>query len=275
MNIKIICTKIEKSKSSQLIPIKSSTKLSFVLEMSETDFLACAEKLKSVGGNLANLHKLYFYARYKQATCGNCTSKQPGLLEFEGRKKWEAWKSAANLTTEEAQKDYVDKFNHLFGINYDFVDGKSKKEKENETKSEITTNNDDFGMTVNSKPAVIPDYTTKLSTSSDSVDLWCCLAQEDNNEGMAVLLESNSSLLNSVDDEGMTALHWAVDRNSMKALKFLFEHLDKLEIDLQNKCLETALHLSNDRATWDVLVNKFGIDTSIEDDLGEVASLIE
>ena len=243
--------------------------------MSETDFIACAEKLKTVGGNLANLHKLYFYARYKQATCGNCTSKRPGLLEFEGRKKWEAWTSVANLTTEEAQKDYIDKFNHLFGINYNFGDEKSKNEMKIEIKIEPTKNDDDFGMTVNSKPAVIPDFTTKLSSSSDSVDLWCCLAQEDNHMGMAVLLETNSSLLNSVDDEGMSALHWAVDRNSMNVLKFLFEHLDELEINKQNKCLETALHLSNDAATWKVLVNKFGIDESIEDDLGEVASLIE
>merc|ERR1711976_131782 len=242
-----------------------------------SDFLNCAEKLKTVGGNLANIHKLYFDARYKQATCGKCITKQPGLLEFEARKKWEAWKSVENLSKDEAESQYITRFEELFGkINIE--DEMDFGGIHPNLRNDDSAKNDDsnsFGLTVHSQPAVIPDFNTKLSTKSDSVDLWCCLAQENNSEGMQVLLDSDPNLLNSVDDDGNTALHWAVDRSSTKVLTFLLKNLAKIEVNKQNNNLETALHLCSDVNIWKILVESFKIDTTIEDDLGEVACLIE
>ena len=52
-------------------------------------------------------HLLYLYARFKQATVGPCDTKRPGFLEFQLRKKWDAWKSLKEMSQEEAKAQYV------------------------------------------------------------------------------------------------------------------------------------------------------------------------
>ena len=254
----------------------------------QTKFLQCAEKVKILGGNLDNADRLYFYSRYKQATSGNNNNEKPGLLDFEGRKKWEAWKSVENMSTEQAQDEYVNKFLECFPgiIIHDPIHPNIKNDdslttitinKDTDGNCAITNSKDDKTISLNchSQPTFTIDFRTKLCKDSDSINLWMELAQEDNAEGMQVLLEDNPDLINSVDDDGMTALHWAVDRNSINVLNFLLKHLEKLDVNKQNSNLETALHLSNDVETWVLLIGKFKIDETIKDDTGAVAELIQ
>lgn len=56
---------------------------------------------------------LYLYSRYKQATQGPCCTPRPGILQFEGKKKWDAWKSLGAMTKQEAQSEYVAKIQEL------------------------------------------------------------------------------------------------------------------------------------------------------------------
>ncbi|TDL25635.1 acyl-CoA-binding protein [Rickenella mellea] len=53
--------------------------------------------------------QLFFYKYYKQATIGDVNTPRPGLLDFVGKAKWDAWKSAEGTSTEDAQKAYVEK----------------------------------------------------------------------------------------------------------------------------------------------------------------------
>ncbi|KAI0789848.1 acyl-CoA-binding protein [Abortiporus biennis] len=53
--------------------------------------------------------QLYFYKYYKQATVGDVNTSRPGLLDFVGKAKWDAWNSVKGTSTEEAQKLYVEK----------------------------------------------------------------------------------------------------------------------------------------------------------------------
>ncbi|KAI1797028.1 acyl-CoA-binding protein [Ganoderma leucocontextum] len=53
--------------------------------------------------------QLYFYKYYKQATVGNVNTARPGMLDFVGKAKWDAWKSVEGTTTEEAYTKYVEK----------------------------------------------------------------------------------------------------------------------------------------------------------------------
>ncbi|KAG8936071.1 hypothetical protein FRC02_004696 [Tulasnella sp. 418] len=52
--------------------------------------------------------KLTFYSRYKQATVGDVNTSRPGLLDFVGKAKWDAWKAVEGKSKEEAEKEYVD-----------------------------------------------------------------------------------------------------------------------------------------------------------------------
>ncbi|OJT02250.1 Acyl-CoA-binding protein [Trametes pubescens] len=53
--------------------------------------------------------QLYFYKYYKQATVGDVNTSRPGMLDFVGKAKWDAWKSVEGTSKEDAQTKYVEK----------------------------------------------------------------------------------------------------------------------------------------------------------------------
>ncbi|MBK8469387.1 MAG: acyl-CoA-binding protein [Candidatus Phosphoribacter sp.] len=57
--------------------------------------------------------KLALYALYKQATQGDVQGKRPGMLDFVGRSKYDAWAALAGTTTEQAEADYLAKVAEL------------------------------------------------------------------------------------------------------------------------------------------------------------------
>ncbi len=54
-----------------------------------------------------NAAKLKLYALYKQASAGDCTGSRPGMMDFVGRAKYDAWKELAGLTLDEAKEKYI------------------------------------------------------------------------------------------------------------------------------------------------------------------------
>ncbi|KIK66586.1 hypothetical protein GYMLUDRAFT_55323 [Collybiopsis luxurians FD-317 M1] len=57
--------------------------------------------------------KLFFYAHYKQATIGDVNIARPGMLDFTGKAKWDAWKEVEGKSKEAAQKAYVEKLKEI------------------------------------------------------------------------------------------------------------------------------------------------------------------
>ncbi|KAI0280259.1 acyl-CoA-binding protein [Russula aff. rugulosa BPL654] len=53
--------------------------------------------------------QLFFYGYYKQATIGDVDTPRPGMLDFTGKAKWDAWNSRKGESKEEAWKKYVEK----------------------------------------------------------------------------------------------------------------------------------------------------------------------
>ncbi|KAK1231702.1 acyl-CoA-binding protein (ACBP)/diazepam binding inhibitor (DBI)/endozepine (EP) [Marasmius sp. AFHP31] len=53
--------------------------------------------------------QLYFYKYYKQATVGDVNIARPGLMDFTGKAKWDAWDSVKGTSQDEAQQKYVEK----------------------------------------------------------------------------------------------------------------------------------------------------------------------
>ncbi|KAI0635627.1 acyl-CoA-binding protein [Trametes polyzona] len=53
--------------------------------------------------------QLYFYKYYKQATVGDVNTSRPGMLDFVGKAKWDAWESVKGTSKEEAYAKYVEK----------------------------------------------------------------------------------------------------------------------------------------------------------------------
>ncbi|KAG7089438.1 hypothetical protein E1B28_011123 [Marasmius oreades] len=53
--------------------------------------------------------KLCFYQFYKQGTEGDVSTARPGIMDFTGKAKWDAWNSVKGTSKEDAQKLYVEK----------------------------------------------------------------------------------------------------------------------------------------------------------------------
>nr|XP_020447816.1 acyl-CoA-binding protein-like isoform X2 [Monopterus albus] len=48
------------------------------------------------------------YGLYKQATVGDIDIERPGIFDFTGRAKWDAWNAKKGLSKDEAMASYVD-----------------------------------------------------------------------------------------------------------------------------------------------------------------------
>ncbi len=57
--------------------------------------------------------KLEFYALFKQATEGDVSGKKPGLTDFVGRAKYNAWESVKGMSKDKAMQSYIAKLESL------------------------------------------------------------------------------------------------------------------------------------------------------------------
>merc|ERR1719350_93120 len=56
---------------------------------------------------VTNEQKLQFYSFFKQATCGNCNTKQPYFFNVVERAKWDAWNAKKDLSKDQAMEGYL------------------------------------------------------------------------------------------------------------------------------------------------------------------------
>lgn len=72
-----------------------------------TQFKQAAEDVKKLSQAPDNAAMLELYALYKQGTAGNCQGSRPGMLDFVGRAKYDAWKALEGASQDEAMMKYV------------------------------------------------------------------------------------------------------------------------------------------------------------------------
>lgn len=52
--------------------------------------------------------KLDVYSLFKQATVGDVNTDRPGMLDFKGKAKWDAWSAKKGLSQDDAKREYID-----------------------------------------------------------------------------------------------------------------------------------------------------------------------
>jgi len=62
-----------------------------------------------------NATLLQLYALYKQATEGDASGDRPGMSDFVGRAKWDAWKALEGTEGDEAKRRYIELVESLKG----------------------------------------------------------------------------------------------------------------------------------------------------------------
>jgi len=71
------------------------------------DFEASQAKVKTMASTPSNEYLLELYALYKQATAGDVDGKRPGMMDFKGRAKYDAWSERKGISKDDAMTKYV------------------------------------------------------------------------------------------------------------------------------------------------------------------------
>jgi len=73
----------------------------------DDEFAAAQARVKQLPKTPASDELLELYAYYKQATQGDAQGSRPGMLDFKGRAKFDAWSARQGMTKEDARTAYV------------------------------------------------------------------------------------------------------------------------------------------------------------------------
>ena len=79
------------------------------------DFGAAQERVKTLTELPSNEALLELYSYYKQATAGDVSGKRPGMMDFKGRAKYDAWEGRKGMTKDAAMRAYVAVVERLVG----------------------------------------------------------------------------------------------------------------------------------------------------------------
>ena len=72
-----------------------------------TRFAEAQTRVQSLTSRPSNETLLELYALFKQGTVGDVTGSRPGMMDFKGRAKYDAWATKQGTSTEDAQQAYV------------------------------------------------------------------------------------------------------------------------------------------------------------------------
>lgn len=76
-------------------------------------FDAAVAQSKQLSERPDNMTLLRLYALFKQASEGDASGDRPGMTDFVGRAKWDAWKALAGTAQDEARQLYIDLIDEL------------------------------------------------------------------------------------------------------------------------------------------------------------------
>ena len=80
---------------------------------SDDEFAAAQTRVKQLSKTPASDELLELYAYFKQATVGDAQGSRPGMLDFKGRAKFDAWSARTGLGKDAAKTAYVELVSRL------------------------------------------------------------------------------------------------------------------------------------------------------------------
>ncbi|XP_003493884.1 putative acyl-CoA-binding protein [Bombus impatiens] len=79
-------------------------------------FNKAAEEVKELRAPASDVDLLELYSLYKQATVGDCNTTRPGMLDFRGKAKWDAWDKRKGMSQDAAKEQYIQKVEELISV---------------------------------------------------------------------------------------------------------------------------------------------------------------
>ena len=81
----------------------------------KSQFEQAQKDVKGLSERPSDDDMLALYALYKQATAGDVSGDKPGMFDFVGRAKHEAWSELTGTDADTAMQNYIDKVKALTG----------------------------------------------------------------------------------------------------------------------------------------------------------------
>ncbi len=78
-------------------------------------FQSASKAAKSLPSRPGNDDMLELYALYKQGSAGDVTGSRPGMLDFIGGAKFDAWSGLSGTSQDDAKQRYIAKVESLQG----------------------------------------------------------------------------------------------------------------------------------------------------------------
>ncbi|XP_077978434.1 acyl-CoA-binding protein-like [Glandiceps talaboti] len=81
--------------------------------MPSAAFDTAAAEVKDLKTRPTDEEMLEIYALFKQASVGDCNTDRPGMLDFKGKAKWDAWNGKKGTSQADAEAQYIAKVEEL------------------------------------------------------------------------------------------------------------------------------------------------------------------
>ncbi|MGN8199093.1 acyl-CoA-binding protein [Salinisphaera sp. RV14] len=85
----------------------------------QAEFEQAQKDVETLSTRPSNADLLALYAHYKQATVGDVSGKRPGITDFKGRAKYDAWAKLKGMAADKAKHGYVTKVGALLDAERD------------------------------------------------------------------------------------------------------------------------------------------------------------
>lgn len=190
----------------------------------DISFNKAADHLKKITSKLNNNQLLELYGYFKQGLEGQCSVSRPSWIDGRGRRKWDAWKALGDMSKEEAKERYVQLMQ------------KFEPEYESTEKKQHTGSKDSWAAVSSMLHTPEPELDFNDLTILDA-------ARENLGDKVTELLRNNPELKHERDENGLTALHWAADRDATLSLTAAI--IGGCPIDAVDDCGQTALHYAS------------------------------
>ncbi|GAB6030979.1 hypothetical protein CHUAL_007802 [Chamberlinius hualienensis] len=79
----------------------------------DEEFNKAAEEVRNLKSSPSNEDLLELYALFKQGSVGDVNTERPGMMDFKGKAKWDAWSGKKGTSQDDAKKAYVAKAKEL------------------------------------------------------------------------------------------------------------------------------------------------------------------
>lgn len=222
----------------------------------ERRFHQATSYLPNIVAALETTDLLQFYALFKQSIIGPCNVPRPNIFSPQARSKWTAWNELGEMSKEAAMQRYVDKLNDL---DPDWVDShRSQDGRRRPAWVAVSTlfSRDD---PANDDPATLIDLVKRENIDG-------ILAYFTSNITVNRTDEQKEQAINELDDEGLTALHWAADLGFSAIVEILLSHGS----DVNSKDVEssqTPLHyaVSNNHVDVVKVLMQHGANANVAD----------